>query len=396
VRYITLTPQLFTSTVNVSDREIQRFYEENSDRFSTPEQVKASHILFKTGPDKDEEAVRKKAEEVLAQAKAGADFAELARKYSEDTTTADKGGDLGLFSRRQMVPEFEDAAFSLPEGAVSDLVRTNFGFHIIKVTEHKAPFTQPLDAVKEEVRATIAQQKAQDEMEKAVASASEKLRASESVDTLSAQYPLIVPQETPFFGRGETLPQLGNSADATRAAFDTAVGKVSTSVRLGNGYAFLQVLPAGVPGFDEVKNEAREKLRDQRLMDMAKKKAEELRSALVAEGPEKAGITLQTTESFFRGTQLPEPGRSAAVQAKAFELPVGEFSEPLPADNGYVIIRVDEKSGFSPSEFEEQKSSFAEQVTNEQRLRVWNAFVARLTDRYPVRVDWEAIRSVTG
>lgn len=398
VRFITLTPQLFTSSVSISDREIKRYYDENAYQFSTPEQVKASHILFKTGPDKDEQAVRKKAEEVLAQAKSGADFAELARKYSEDTS-ADKGGDLGLFSRGQMVPEFEQAAFSLPEGAVSDLVQTTYGFHIIKVTAHQAAFTRPLDSVKEEIRATLTQQKAQDEMEKAVASASEKLRASESVDALSAAYPLLVPQETPFFGKGDTLPQLGNSPDATRVAFETGIGKVSSPVRLGNGYAFLQVLeerPAGVAGFDEVKNEAIDKVRDQKLMELAKKKAEELRAALASEGPEKAGITLQSTESFFRGTQLPEAGRSAAVQARAFELPVGEFSNPLPADNGYVIIRVDDKSGFTQGEFDEQKSSFEEQVTSEQRLRVWNAFVASLTARYPVRVDWEAIRSVTG
>ncbi len=398
VRFITLTPQLFTSSVSVSDREIKRYYDENSDKFSSPEQVRASHILFKTGPDKNEEAVRKKAEEVLAQVKAGGDFAELAKKYSEDTS-ADKGGDLGFFSRGQMVPEFEEVAFSLPEGAVSDLVRTTYGFHIIKVTGHQAAFTRPFDSVKEEIRTTITQQKAQDEMEKAVASASEKLRASGSVDALSAQYPLLVPQETGFFGRSDALPQLGNSPDATRVAFETDVGKVSEPVRLQSGYAFLQVLeerPAGVPGFDEVKAEARDKVRDQKLMEMAKKKADELRAKLVAEGPEKAGIELQSTESFFRGTQLPEAGRSAAVQARAFELPVGEFSQPLPADNGYVIIRVDEKSGFSQEEFDKQKSTFGEQVTNEQRVRVWNAFVASLTERYPVRVDWEAIRSVTG
>jgi peptidyl-prolyl cis-trans isomerase D len=398
VRFITLTPQLFSSSVTVSDREIKRYYDENSYQYSTPDQVKASHILFKTGPDKDEQAVRQKAEEVLAQAKAGADFAELAKKYSEDTS-AEKGGDLGFFSRGRMVPEFEEAAFSLPEGAVSDLVRTTYGFHIIKVTAHQAAFTRPLESVKEEIRSTLTQQKAQEEMDKAVTSASEKLRASGSVDALSAQYPLLVPQETAFFGKQDTLPQLGNSPDASRVAFETEVGKVSSPVRLASGYAFLQVLqerPAGVPDFDEVKTEAIDKLRNQRLMDMAKKKAEEMRAELVAQGAEKAGITLQSTESFFRGTQLPEAGRSAAVQARAFDLPVGELSEPLPADNGYVVIRVDEKSGFTQSEFDQQRPSFEEQVTSEQRLRVWNAFVASLTERSAVRVDWEVIRSVTG
>jgi peptidyl-prolyl cis-trans isomerase D len=398
VRFITLTPQLFTTGVTVTDREIERYYEQNRYRYETDEQVQASHILFKTGPDKNEEAVRKKAEEVLAQAKAGADFAELARKYSEDTS-AQNGGDLGLFGRGQMVPEFEAAAFSLAEGQISDLVRTTYGYHIIKVTKHQAPFTRPLDSVRDEIRATLTQEKARAAMEAAVDSASEKLRAAGSIDALTAQYPLVIPQETGFFSRADNLPQLGNSPDAVRVAFETDVGKVSSAIRLSNGFAFLQVLeerPAGVPDFEEVKAEAQQKLKDERVSGLAEKKAGEIRQELVASGPEAAGVEMKSTENFFRGSQLPEAGRSAAVQARAFELPIGEFSQPLPAENGFVIVRVVEKSGFSEKEFASQRSDFEEQVQNEQQLRVWNAFVAGLTAKYDVRVDWQAIRTITG
>ena len=208
VRFITLTPQLFASAVSVSDREIERYYQQNSSRYETAEQVAASHILFKTDPGANEEEVRKKAEAVLAQAKAGADFAELARQYSEDTS-AENGGDLGLFGRGQMVPEFEAAAFSLPEGQVSDLVRSTYGFHIIKVTGRQAAIVRPLDSVRDEIRNTLTQEKARESMEKAVDSAAQKLRASGSVDSLSAEYPVLVPQETNFFGRGDSVPQLG-------------------------------------------------------------------------------------------------------------------------------------------------------------------------------------------
>jgi peptidyl-prolyl cis-trans isomerase D len=382
----------------VSDREIERYYQQNSTRYQTEDQVAASHILFKTGPDKDEEAVRKKAEAVLAQAKAGADFAELAREHSEDTS-AENGGDLGLFGRGQMVPEFETAAFALQEGEVSDLVRSTYGFHIIKLTGRQPAFTRSLDSVKEEIRSTLTQDKARQAMENAVDSAAGKLRASGSVDALSAEYPLLVAQETPFFGRGESVPQLGNSPEATRAAFENEIGAVSSSIRLGNGYAFLQVLeerPAGVPDFEEVKEQARSQVRDRKAAELTRAKADALRQRIIADGPEKAGVELLSTESFFRGGQLPEAGRSVEVNARAFELPPGEFSAPLAADNGFVLVRVVEKTGFSAADFAAQKPGFLEQMENEQRLRVWNAFVESLTARYDVRVDWQAIRTITG
>lgn len=397
-RFITLTPQLFAGSVSVSDREIERYYQQNSTRYQTEDQVAASHILFKTGPDKDEEAVRKKAEAVLAQAKAGADFAELAREHSEDTS-AENGGDLGLFGRGQMVPEFETAAFALQEGEVSDLVRSTYGFHIIKLTGRQPAFTRSLDSVKEEIRSTLTQDKARQAMENAVDSAAGKLRASGSVDALSAEYPLLVPQETPFFGRGESVPQLGNSPEATRAAFENEIGAVSSAIRLGNGYAFLQVLeerPAGVPDFEEVKEQARSQVRDRKAAELTRAKADALRQRIITDGPEKAGVELLSTESFFRGGQLPEAGRSVEVNARAFELAPGEFSAPLAADNGFVLVRVVEKTGFSAADFAAQKPGFLEQMENEQRLRVWNAFVESLTARYDVRVDWQAIRTITG
>lgn len=398
VRFVTLTPQLFTTAVTVSDREIERYYEENRFRWETPEQVEASHVLFEIGPDDDVEEVREEAEQVLEQIRAGADFAEMAREHSDDTSAED-GGDLGLFGRGQMVPEFEEAAFAMSEGEVSDLVRSQYGFHIIKVTGRQAPFVRSLEDVTEEIRGTLAQEKARALMEEAVDSAAEKLRAAGNVDALGAEYDLLVPQETPFFGRHETLPQLGGSRDAVETAFETPVGEVTPPIRLGNGYAFLQVLeerPAGLPEFDEVKEQARAALRDERLMEKARARAAELRETLVAEDAEAADVEIQETESYFRGSQLPEAGRSAAVQARAFELPLEEYSEPLPAANGYVLIKVLDKSGFSDADFSEQKAGFEEQMLNERRLRAWNAFIASLQSRYDVQVNWQSLRGLTG
>jgi peptidyl-prolyl cis-trans isomerase D len=397
-RFIALTPQLFMSRVTVTDREIKRYYNENITRFSSPEQVQASHILFKTGPEVDEAEIRAKAESVLAQAKGGADFAELATEHSEDTTS-ENGGDLGFFGRGQMVPEFDQAAFTLPVGAISDLVETQYGFHIIKVTNKQEALTQPLEGLREQIRGTLTQEKASAQFVDNDESATEKLQASGSIDALTAEYELLVPQDTAFFGRADRIPQLSASQAAANLAFETAIGDITAAIPLGfgRGYAFLQILEeraAGTADFDEVRVEAAEKLRSSHAMDLAIARANEIREALLSGAT--TDVELQTSENFFRGTELPGAGRSVAAQMRAFELAPGEVSAPLKAQNGYVIMRIIEKSGFVPAEFEEQKAGFEEQILSEQRSRVWSAFVAKLQSRYNVDVDWQAIRVITG
>jgi peptidyl-prolyl cis-trans isomerase D len=397
-RFITFTPQLFSATVTVTEREIERYYNQNAFQYESPEQVAASHILFKT-EEGDVEQARQRAEAVLAQARSGADFAELAREHSEDTS-ASSGGDLGFFARGQMVPEFENVAFSLGIDEISDIVETQFGFHIIKVTGRQNAETRALEDVRDEIQTTIVQMKSTEMMEDAVDSAADKLAAAGSIDPLVAEYELLVPQETPWFAETETLPQLGNSVEAASVAFDIDLGDVSPPVRLGNGYAFLQVLeerPAGVPDFEEVTTLAKERFGETQSLARAEERARELRSILTEnEQSLPEGVALATSETFFRGSTLPGAGRSAAVQTAAFANPLDEFSEPLKTENGYVVLRVRSRTGFSRDDFEEQKDRFREQLTDEQRFRVWNGFVSSLQSRYTIRVDWRTIRSLTG
>lgn len=397
-RFVTFSPQLFSASVTVTEREIERFYNRNAFRYETTEQVRASHILFKTDAGQDVDETRKRAEEVLAQARAGADFAELARTHSEDTSAAE-GGDLGFFTRGQMVPQFENVAFSLPVGEVSDVVQTQFGFHIIKVTDREEPLRRPLDDVREEVRAAIVQTKASELMEQAVDSAAQKLDAAGSIDSLVASYDRLVPEETPWFSETDTLPQLGNSLEPAQVAFEIDVGEVSPPIRLGNGYAFLQVLeerPAGIPDFEDVVAAAKERWTKSQSLARAKERAQELRARLAASPDDlPEGVTIESTENFFRGTQLPEPGRSAALPVRVFEMPLGELSEPIPAANGYVIVRVLSRSGFSEADFEEQQDRFREQLADERRSRIWSGFLTSLRSRYTIRVDWQTIRGFT-
>ena len=151
--------QAFARTTRARRPRCSTYYNGNITQYQTPEQVRASHILLKTA-GKDEAAVRKQAEDILQQVKAGADFAELAKKYSEDEGSKPNGGDLDYFSRGRMVPEFEAAAFALEVGQVSDIVKSQFGFHIIKVVDKKPAVTRSLDEVRPQIEEQLKRQRA--------------------------------------------------------------------------------------------------------------------------------------------------------------------------------------------------------------------------------------------
>src|SRR5262249_18912037 len=164
--YVAYPAGHFAPQVQVSDKEVEDFYNDNKDtRFTTPARVHTKHILFAVSgdaPAEERERVRKTASDILARARGGEDFTALAKAYSQDTATAGKGGDLGTFSRGRMVKPFEDAAFNLPAGGVSDLVETQFGFHIIKAEEVFPEQARPLDEVKEEIHQELVQERAKD------------------------------------------------------------------------------------------------------------------------------------------------------------------------------------------------------------------------------------------
>jgi peptidyl-prolyl cis-trans isomerase C len=146
--------------INLTDKDFEAYYDTHKKEFENPEMVKARHILVAVKPDatpEQKEAAKKKAEELLAKAKAGEDFAKLAQENSDDPGSKAKGGDLGFFTQGSMVGKFEQAAFALKPGEVSGVVETEFGYHIIKQEERKAAEQQPYEAVKEQVKARATQ-----------------------------------------------------------------------------------------------------------------------------------------------------------------------------------------------------------------------------------------------
>jgi peptidyl-prolyl cis-trans isomerase D len=160
--YVRLDADVMGKDITISDEELKEYYEQKKTALKTQEQRRASHILFPLAADADEASVEKTRAEaagVLQQIRDGADFGELAKKYSGDPGSASKGGDLGYFTAGNMVPEFDKAVLSMHKGDVSDLVRSQFGFHIIKLTDIKGSEIPPLDKVRDELTQELKQRR---------------------------------------------------------------------------------------------------------------------------------------------------------------------------------------------------------------------------------------------
>ena len=300
VRYLLLDGQAIRNNITVPEQDIQRSYRQNIDQYSQPEQVRVSHILLNI-EGQDEATVKTRAEDLLKQIKDGADFATLAKAHSQDPVSAAKGGDLDFFAKGRMVPAFEAVAFTLPVGQLSDVVRTPFGFHIMKVTDKKAAEVQPLDAVRPQISEQLKFERAQTRVQDLATAITGELKVPADLDKAAAKRGLKV-QESPLFTRTEPIPGLGAAPDVSDQAFTLETGKVSGPLRTGTGVAFLTVTgveAARLPTLAEVKERVATDLKRQRAQELARGKAQAtavgLKSAADFQAAAKAtGLTLRT------------------------------------------------------------------------------------------------------
>jgi parvulin-like peptidyl-prolyl isomerase len=175
--------QIRAGVGEVTDEELEAYYRDNERRLTLPEQVRVRHILLTwkpLGTTDDRAAIREQMAPILEQARGGADFAALAREHSEDSATAANGGDTGLFHRGQMVPAFEDVAFALQPGEISDPVETPFGVHILKLEEHQDARLLPLEEIREQLRDHVRNERA----EAAVEAEKARLRDAAKIEIL--------------------------------------------------------------------------------------------------------------------------------------------------------------------------------------------------------------------
>src|SRR5258708_8513641 len=239
VRYALVDVNQIRQNVQVSDDMLKQQYMSNIQQYQVANRVHVEHILFMTvgKTDAEVEEIKKKAEDILKQVKKGGKFEDLAKKYSEDPGSNDKGGDLSWITQGQTVPEFEKTAFSLPAGQVSDLVKTQYGFHIINVLEKETAHTKPFDEVKDSLRAPLLLSQADKLASDMADQLSAAIRQSNkiSLDDLAKQHHLTVNETRPVSAT-DPLLELANSQEAKDAIFRLKPDEGGLPVRTDRGY----------------------------------------------------------------------------------------------------------------------------------------------------------------
>ena len=402
IRYILVDIDSIRAKVVVPPADVERAYNNSIEQYTTPEQVRASHILLKT-EGKDDAAVKAKAEEILKQAKAGADFAELAKKNSEDEQSAKNGGDLDYFGRGRMVPEFDQAVFAMQKGQISDLVKTQYGYHIIKLEDKKSAATKPLADVRQQITDQLAYERAQAQAADLAQKLEGQIRRPGDLDAVGKANGLPV-QESGFFARDEPILGLGPAPEATNRAFDMKPGEVSGALRASRGFVFETLVTKQdpyVPKIEEVKERVRDEVIKQKARDASKQKAAEIAAKLKSapdfeKAAKAAGLEAKTTELITRDSPIPDLGVAPAVEDAAFKMPQGAVSEAIPTDNGTAVIKVIEKKEVTADEWTGAKDRFREELLSDRRNRFFGSYMAKAKKNMKIDVNRETLQRVIG
>jgi peptidyl-prolyl cis-trans isomerase D len=388
--------------ITIPPSDVEKAYNDSIERYTTPEQLRASHILFRT-EGKEEAKVKAAAEEVLKQVKAGADFAELAKAHSDDEATKPLGGDLDTFGRGRMVPEFDTAAFALQTGQISDLVKTPYGFHIIKVAEKTGGTTRPLDEVRQQLTDQLTFERSQQEAETLAGQLASQITKPADLDTAALARGLTV-KETELFARDEPIPGLGAAPELAARIFQMSSGEVSGPIGTARGVVFATLTDKKDPYAPQL-DEAKAKVRDAVLSEKAKAMARQKAADVVAKvkgtpdfdkAVKAAGFEARTTELITRESPIPELGLAPAVTEAAFALSVGGVSDVLTTDTGAAVVKVVEKQDVGATELAANRDRFREELLGDRRNRFFSAYMAKAKQKMKIEMNREVVRNLIG
>lgn len=392
--------------VAVTDADLQAYYADHKDELTEEAQVCASHVLVRVKADAQaaeghpEDEARALAQKLLDQIEGGADFATVAKASSEDKGSAGGGGDLGCFPRGRMVPEFDNVVFDMKAGETSDLVKTNFGYHVIRVNGVREESTPPLTQVKEQIRQQIVQERAQSRLQDRVQAVAEALARGRTLEQAAAAQGLTVQKSVPL-GRGDSDPVLPPAA--VSRLFEMKPGEADPLAQRGpKGLVFIrlaEVQPSRLPELKEVQDKVRADLVGERSRGKSRALAEQLRAAAEKVGLEKAASALglvrkETPALVGRGQSLAELGINAALEEAAYGLPPQGLSAVLPTTGGHAVLRVLERKEFDPAAFEREKGSLAASLREERKRQLFDAYLEQARRRYPVERNLEAFRRI--
>ena len=395
IQYALVNTRAFAEPV--TDAAAEKYYTEHSAEFEKPRRLRASHVLVRVpsvGGSEAEDKSRAKAEDVIRRAKAGEDFAKLAREISEDTATAPKGGDLGFVGPGEMVPQLEQAVFALKKGEITAApVRTPFGYHAIKVFDAqeggRSPFKDVAPKIKEKLLAERSERAAAAKVEEIKA----PLQAAKEFPAEARRLGVEVREAT--MARGDGLEGIGRDATLEEAVFLLAPGGVSGALKTPSGYALVkvqEVLPAGVPPLADIRTEVTEAIKRERADALAMEKAKAL-AAAAREGDltamaKKEGVNSGET-GFFSRAEPPRDQTSlpGTVLVAALQTPTGQVADPVKTPAGVYVVKSLERQPADPRAFDLEREELAKQVLEQKRSQAWEAWMRALSQSAKIEMS---------
>jgi peptidyl-prolyl cis-trans isomerase D len=397
INYLSFTPEDLASSEEISDEDIKAYYETHQDQFTHPESVKVRHILIAVDEDaspQDVQKAKRKTEKLRSRIKIGEDFAKVAEKNS-DGPSAVQGGDIGWMTRGQMVKPFEDTAFELQPGQVSEPVRTRFGWHLIKVEEHESEGVSSLDEARQEIHGILAEEQASDRVTVLLDKAMEQASAGSKLADIAQNLNLQVKQSD--LSDLQTLRNaFGMTEEAAQTLFNRPVGMIAdTPLSIEKGYLLAEKVtetPVAVQPLEDVRDAVEKKLKTDKARAMALEQAQAALKKL--QDPEQTAkerralsAKIQTSEPFGRKGFIPGLGSSPLLAGQAFDAKEGQWlPEAYEVNAGAVIASLDRLVPASEDDWEEQKERWLAMLSEQRQREVVSAFLTELRNKADIEV----------
>jgi peptidyl-prolyl cis-trans isomerase D len=413
IKYAAIDTAKITAGVQVTHDELQAYYDQHRDQYRGAEQVKVSHILIKTplaGPDGkvDEKGVaeaQRRAQDLLKQIRAGANFEELAKKYSEDPGSAKVGGSLGWIGKGRTVPEFEKAAFSLPKGQISDLVKSSYGFHIIRVDDKQDAHLKTLDEVKAEIEPILKQQKTHAIAQK---QADDLLQQAKTQGLDAAAAAKGVPVVTSdFFSRKDVVPGVGPAPQLMDAVFTAEQKSPPAMAATSQGFAVFQLLdvkPPSTPTFDEIRTKLEEQFKNERASTLLSQKTQELSDRAKSEhdlkkAAKELGATIETSDFVLPDGQVPDIGSMTGQASVAFSMKPGDISGPISTGANGVVLSLLEVQAPTDADFTAKRDQIHDTLLQGKQQEIFELFVVNLRDQMQksgkIKINQDELKTLT-
>ena len=397
IQYVLLATKDFSPAV--TDGDVEAYYKEHAAEFEIPRKTKTAHVLVRvpeTGGSEAEAKARDKAQDVIRRAKAGEDFAKLAREISEHPESAKNGGDLGWMVKGETVPQIDEALEKLGKGAMSDSpVRSPFGFHVFKVQDIEPGGQKPLKDVAGEIRIRLVTERAQaaaTARADAIRPALEKAKdfAAEATQLKLQPYDVTV-------SRAAELPGVGRDDTVQEAAFSLAVGGVSPPIKTPPGVLVMKVLehlPAAVPPLADIKDRVADAVKNKKAMaaagDLAQAVVTEARAGDFAAVARKHGFTVAETGLFSRA-QPPSEKLPGEAMIAALQTPVGVVSDPVRTPQGFYVVKTLERRPPDPGEAAKDREQVAREVLEAKRNQAWESWLTAARGKSKIEVSRQVV-----